>query len=83
MMSTRTTLSLDPDVAALLEQEMRETGASLKYTVNAALRRALRKRAPASERRFVVRARPLRARPGFDFDHIAELIEQAEGPGRR
>ena len=82
-MSHRTTLTLDSDVAVLVQQEMHATGASLKETVNAALRRALRKRAPHPDRPFVVGARALRARPGFDFDHIAELIEQAEGPDHR
>jgi hypothetical protein len=82
-MSYRTTLTLDSDVAALLQQEMRDSGLSLKDTVNTALRRALRKRSPNHDRRFVVRARPLHARPGFDFDCISQLIEHAEGPGHR
>ena len=37
----RTTLSLDADVASLLNQEMRRSGASLKKTVNHFLRLGL------------------------------------------
>ncbi|MFD0560040.1 hypothetical protein FB566_4031 [Stackebrandtia endophytica] len=34
----RTTVSLDPDVAALLHRVMAETGASFKKTINEAIR---------------------------------------------
>ncbi|WP_336086268.1 antitoxin [Nocardia sp. SSK8] len=37
----RTTVTLDPDVAALLAKRMRETGASFKKALNDALRAAL------------------------------------------
>lgn len=44
----RTTLTLDPDVAAKLRELSRERGISFKEAVNSALRRGL---APAAERR--------------------------------
>ncbi|WP_278261100.1 antitoxin [Nocardia sp. AG03] len=37
----RTTVTLDPDVAALLAKRMRETGASFKKALNDALRASL------------------------------------------
>lgn len=49
MITMRTTITLDPDVEALVKKEMREKGSSFKGTVNDALRRALapRVRPPA------------------------------------
>ena len=80
----RTTLTLDDDVAGQLKAEMRATGQSFKETVNYFLRLGLHTRERAQPvRPFVVRARELKARPGFDFDNIAELVEQAEGPRHR
>jgi hypothetical protein len=40
----RTTVSIDPDVAALLEAEMRERGISFKAALNGAIRQGLRGR---------------------------------------
>lgn len=41
MQNIRTTLTLDPDVQALIDKAMRETGLSFKRTVNEAIRSAL------------------------------------------
>lgn len=80
----RTTLTLDEDVAAQLKAEMRSSGQSFKETVNYFLRLGLHTRERAqSVRPFVVRARELHPRPGLDFDNIAELVEQIEGPRYR
>jgi hypothetical protein len=43
----RTTLTLDPDVAALLRRHMREHKTGLKEAVNRALRKGLQSDAPA------------------------------------
>ncbi len=40
----RTTVSLDPDVAALLQGEVRKRGVTLKTALNDAVRRGLRDR---------------------------------------
>ena len=48
MLVMRTTITLDPDVAALLHKRMQERGIGLKEAVNAALREALR---PAGAKR--------------------------------
>jgi hypothetical protein len=77
----RTTITIDDDVAAKLDEERRRAGGSFKDTVNRLLRLGLdaARRKPAAKR-FVVRARPLHAKPGVEFDCISALIEQAEGP---
>lgn len=77
----RTTLTLDDDVKAKLDQETRESGKSLDEAVNYYLRLGLN--APAQNkpaRPFVVRARPLGLPPGLSYDNVEELIEQLEGP---
>ena len=51
MPTTRTTLTLDPDVSARLEAEVRRTERALKVVVNDALRRGLHGPARAARRR--------------------------------
>jgi plasmid stability protein len=81
----RTTLTLDDDVAAKLAARARKTGESFRAVVNDALRRGLATTGPRPERRpFQVRVRDLGAvRPGLQFDDIAGLLEQVEGPLHR
>ena len=50
----RTTITLDPDTAALVERAMRERGQSFKRVVNDALRSALRPPEAPSEARTAV-----------------------------
>lgn len=79
----RTTLTLDEDVRAKLEAEMRRTGRSFKETVNETLRIGLTARKEAKVEPFEIHARDLHARPGINFDNIEELLDQIEGPWRR
>ena len=80
----RTTLTLDDDVAAKLEEEVRRTRRSFRETVNAVLRLGLNAGSrPPARKPFRVRARPLGQRPGLDFDNIGELLERLEGPAPR
>jgi hypothetical protein len=77
----RTTLTLDDDVAAKLEAEMRRAGTGLKQTVNALLRRGLE--APQADQLatpFRVEARDLGLRPGVQLDDIAGLLDALDGP---
>ena len=77
----RTTLTLDEDVRAKLEAEMRKSGRSFKETVNETLRiglNARRETKPAKP--FKIYSRALHPRPGLNFDNIGELLEQVEGP---
>ena len=80
----RTTLTIDDDIAALVEQEMRQSGDSLKGTVNRLLRRGLTAEDNASERKpFVVTPLFMGLRPGQSYDNIEALLEELEGPGHR
>lgn len=80
----RTTLTLDDDVRAKLEAEMRKTGRSFKETVNEVLRVGLNARGEAKPAKpFKIYARDLGTRPGINFDNIEELLDQIEGPMRR
>jgi hypothetical protein len=76
----RTTVTLDEDVAAKLQQVSRERGVSFKGALNDAVRAGLAAAAPPS-RSFRVHAQPLGIRPGVDIDKalgLADEIEDAE-----
>jgi hypothetical protein len=77
----RTTLSLDDDVAAQLEQVRRRRGGSLKETVNAALREGLaRLEQPAARPRKSYTRSVSLGRPSVgSVDNIAEVLAVAEG----
>jgi hypothetical protein len=77
----RTTLTLDDDVAAKLAADSRKSGRSFKETVNHYLRLGLNAKKQAADRKpFKVRAQSLGTTPGLNYDDIAGLIEQIEGP---
>jgi hypothetical protein len=76
----RTTVTLDEDVAAKLQQVSRERGVSFKGALNDAVRAGLATSAPPS-RSFRVHAQPLGIRPSIDIDKalgLADEIEDAE-----
>ena len=75
----RTTLTLDPDVANLVEKHRQASNQSLKETVNDLLRLGLIAAAKPAARPFVVKPRALGLLPGMSYDNIGELIEQIEG----
>ena len=80
----RTTLTLDPDVAAKLSAEVRRSGRPFKQIVNDYLRQALTaKRAAAPKPPFHVRTRPVDPTPGITFDNVEALLDQIEGATRR
>jgi hypothetical protein len=63
---------------------MRRRGKSFKQTVNEVLRLGLSApRAMKPAKPFTVRARALGVRPGLDYDNIAGLLEELEGPAHR
>jgi len=76
----RTTVTLDPDVAAALQASARERGTSFKEALNSAVRLGLaRGRGDAAPYR--VPARRLGLRPGVDLDKAMRLagdLEDAE-----
>jgi hypothetical protein len=76
----RTTLTLDPDVAAKLKEEARRQGVPFKEVVNTSLRRGL-----AGARRhaapYRVEPRSMRAKRDLDLDqarHLADRLEDEE-----
>ena len=79
MRSMRTTLTLDPDVATRLRQEMRRSGKGLKIVVNDALRRGL---GIGGERitppPFKVIPHPFGVRAGLDLDRMNQLVDELE-----
>ena len=82
----RTTLTLEDDVAKLVEDEVRRTGGSFKGTVNRLLRLGLTASAkPRAERPFVVE--PLALGVGEMLDRhngkVSTLLEELEGPSHR
>lgn len=75
----RTTITLDPDVARLLKQEMQRTGAPLKQAVNRLLLRGLTVPEPALKP-FEVKPLPISLPEGLSYDNISRLIEELDGP---
>lgn len=75
----RTTLTLEPDVAARLNSEVARSDRALKAVVNDALRRGLHMPSK-SPRRAAYTVKPLRLafRPGVDTDKLNELADELE-----
>lgn len=75
----RTTLTLDPDVARLLQEEARRQRRPFKDVVNEAIRRGL---APMSSARtagrFRVRPHKTTLRPGIDAAALNRLVDELE-----
>jgi hypothetical protein len=82
----RTTLTIDDDVAMLVEQEVKRSGGSFKGTVNRLLRLGLTATAkPRAEKRFVVEPVPLGVGDMLDRHNgkVSALLEELEGPYHR
>ena len=79
----RTTLSLDDDVARLLDQESRQSGASFKQVVNHFLRLGLMAAKRPTRKPFVVAPRKLGLPPGLSYDNVEQLLDALEGPAHR
>ena len=77
----RTTVRLDPDLAAQLRKIARERGVSFREALNAALRRGLTARGPLSKA-YRVPARPLGLRPDIDLDRALALAAAMEDEER-
>ena len=76
----RTTLTLDPDIAAKAKRGAARLNKPFKEVINAALRVGLDAiLAPPGAKPFRTHARPLGLRTGFSYDNISELIAAAEG----
>ena len=76
----RTTLTLDDDIAHLLNQEIRRSGKSFKEAVNHYLRLGLTAGKQPVRKKFVVKPLAMGLPPGLSYDNIGELLEALEGP---
>lgn len=79
----RTTLTIDDDIAVLVEQEVRRSGDSFKGTVNRLLRVGLTATAkPRTEKRFVVEPIPLGVGEMLDRHNgkVSALLDELDGP---
>ncbi len=82
----RTTLTIDDDIAVLVEQEQRRTGDSFKGTVNRLLRFGLmNSREKAATKPFEVTPIPLGVGEMLDRHDgcVSALLEELEGPDWR
>lgn len=82
----RTTLTIEDDVAVILERLRRARNKTLKDLVNEALRRGLRDMndRPRQRERFRTNSVALgRIRTGVAIDNIAEVLAIAEGEGHK
>ena len=78
----RTTVTLDPDVAAKVKRSAAKLGKPFKAVVNSALRSGLEQLlVPSAAKPYKTRPRPLGLKPGLSYDNIAELLDRAEGAG--
>lgn len=76
----RTTLTLDPDVAAKARRGAAQLKRPFKQIVNDALRIGLDEvLKPVAAKPYRTKPRPLGLREGFSYDDIAELLARAEG----
>jgi hypothetical protein len=76
----RTTLTLDDDVASLLNKEVRRSGESFKQVVNRSLRLGLNASKRSTRKAFRVKPLNLDLPP---FEKVEELLEHLEGPDHR
>jgi hypothetical protein len=74
----RTTLTLDADVARLLEEEAHRQRKPFKQVVNEAIRRGLSARPSARLGRYRVRPHKTAVRPGIDAGSFNRLVDELE-----
>jgi hypothetical protein len=78
MPSMRTTVTLDPDVAAKLKEETRTRGISFKEALNSSIRRGLDNGERTRRKPYKVRTAKMGARPGVNLDKALRLAGELE-----
>lgn len=73
----RTTVTLDPDVAAKLKETAHERGISFKEALNTTVRRGF-ERGEAKPKPYRVRPQRLGVRPGVNLDKALQLAGEME-----
>lgn len=80
----RTTLTLDEDVAKLVQQEVRRSGEPVKQTINRLLRNGLaHEQNPVPSVPFEIRSKRLGFPKDWTSGCVEELMEMLEGPDHR
>lgn len=75
----RTTLTIDDDLAGILQRRSRELGKSFKELVNNALRKGLADDIqPGATRAVVVRPHDFGPAPALDMDRLNQLVDELE-----
>ena len=76
----RTTLTLDPEVAAKAKRSAAQLRKPFKEVINEALRLGLDQVLhPPEARPYVTRGHAMGLRQGLSYDNVAELLARAEG----
>jgi hypothetical protein len=78
MLQMRTTVTLDPDVAAKLKEETRRRGISFKEALNSSVRKGLESDERTRGRPYKVRTAKMGARPGVNLDKALQLAGELE-----
>ena len=77
--TTRTTLTIDDDIAVRIDERRRRDGQSLKQVINALLREGLRSDYRTSRaKRYRTKTHELRLRSGFDAAGLNQLVDEVE-----
>ena len=76
----RTTLTIDDDLAGILQKKAHQQGHSFKEVVNDLLRAGLASSdgPPPERQRIKVIAKPLGLKPGYDLDKLNQLVDEME-----
>ncbi len=75
----RTTLTIDDDLAAILERETKRKGMTFKEIVNATLRRGLEyEQILPSRQPVVTRPHAFGFKAGIDLDKLNQLVDELE-----
>lgn len=74
----RTTLTIDDDLADVLERRRRESGQPFKQVVNAVLRQGLKEELRPNTVKVVTRPAALGLRRGIDPNRMNQLVDELE-----
>ncbi len=74
----RTTVTLEPDVARLLDDHARRNRKSFKETLNTAVRLGLGRASTVSNEEFTLNAQPMQLRTGVDAGRFNTLLDELD-----
>jgi hypothetical protein len=74
----RTTLTIDDDLAGILQRRARDLGKPFKDVVNSTLRKGLLENAHLPPHKVSVRPHDFGSSPGIDLDRLNQLVDELE-----